>query len=255
MADEPWDESDPVKTRKRKGRGRTTAKAKPVAPYDPDLLKAARQCFDRETGIRVPIEDLATYREALAQYHLYPETKFLNGKHRDRGPTVRRHVKIGVTDIHYIGKEANELDEQVFLGFDPEAQPEYGMESEAYSELLAKVRHIVSARKLPAINQATGVSTRYLRDIRRGAANVTVATLKLIERAIPAVEAAHTQQRGKERQLLDWARAECDRVRGAGIGSKIGRRSGKFGKGAIEKAGAEPSALCSNREPQEAKQV
>jgi hypothetical protein len=73
--------------------------------------------------------------EALAQYHLYPESKFLNGRHRDRGPTQRRHVKIGITDIHYIGKEANELEEQVFFGFDPEAQPEYGMEDEAYPRL------------------------------------------------------------------------------------------------------------------------
>lgn len=91
-------------------------------------MKAARNCIDRQTGIRIPIADLETYRGALAQYHLYPESKFLNGRRLDRGLTERRHVKISIRDIHYIGKEANELEEQIFLGFDPEAQPDYGME-------------------------------------------------------------------------------------------------------------------------------
>ena len=73
-------------------------KVRPVAPYDPDPLKAAKKCFDRETGKRVSVDDLETYREALAQYHLYPETKFANGQHRDHGPTQGRHIKIDVTD-------------------------------------------------------------------------------------------------------------------------------------------------------------
>lgn len=95
MAAQPSDEEDAAKTRNRNRRLRSTQKAKPVAPYDPDPLKAARKCFDRLSGKRIPIDDLETYREALAQYHLYPETKFLNGRRRDHGPTVRRHVKIG----------------------------------------------------------------------------------------------------------------------------------------------------------------
>jgi len=212
MADEPLDEEYAAQKRKRNRRLRRTQKAKPVAPYDPDPLKAATKCFDRLSGKRMPIVDLQTYREALAQYHLFPETKFLNGRHRDQGPTVRRHVEIGITDIHYIGKEANELDEQVFLGFDPEAQPEYGMESGAYAELLSNVRGFVGVHKLHAISQATGISARYLRDIRGGAANVTVATLKVVERAIPQIEAAHAEQHVRAQQLLDWARAECNRM-------------------------------------------
>lgn len=47
----------------------------------------------------------------------------------------------------------------------------------------------------------------------RWAANVTVATLKKIERAIPAIEAAQAEQHGDEQQLLEWARAERDRIR------------------------------------------
>ena len=212
MADEPWEEGQLAETRKRRRRARAADKTKPVAQYDPDPLKAARQCFDRETGKRVPIDDLETYREALAQYHLYPETKFLNGGYRDRGPTVRRHVKIELTDIHYIGKEANELDEQVSLGFDPEVQPEYGMESEAYAKLLANVRGALTSYYLEAASKATGVSIRYLRKIRDGLANATVAILTRIGSAVPALEASHIQAVAYEQRLLAWARSECDRI-------------------------------------------
>ena len=55
-----------------------------------------------------------TYAEALAQYHLRPEAKFLNGDFCDRGRTERRHVI--ATQIVHIGKEANKWEEHYFLG-------------------------------------------------------------------------------------------------------------------------------------------
>ena len=163
-------------------------------------------------GKRVSPSLLETYRESLAQYHLYPETKFLNGRHRDRGPTERRHIKISFSDVHYIGKETNELDEQVFLGFDPEAQPEYGMEREAYAKLLSDVQQATKAYKLGAISTISGISTRYLRKICSGTANVSVEILQRITSVIPDLQAAHTERGTQERQLLDWARAEADRI-------------------------------------------
>jgi hypothetical protein len=116
-------------------------------------MKAARQCIDRQTGKRVSAGDLETYRGALAQYHLYSESKFLNGRRLDPGLTVRRHVKINARDIHYIGKEANELDEQIFLGFDLEAQPDYGMESGVNDELRSTVQDAVNKYDLLAISE------------------------------------------------------------------------------------------------------
>jgi hypothetical protein len=53
----------------------------------------------------VGASELLTYAEALAQYHLRPESKFLNGDFSDRGRTERRHVI--ATQIVHIGKEAN----------------------------------------------------------------------------------------------------------------------------------------------------
>ena len=113
----------------KKGRRPKPHPLKPVAPFNKDVIKASRDAFDRETGKFVSSEELKTYREALAQYHLSPESKFLNGEHDDHGRTERRHVH--VTDVVHIGKEANKWEEQFFTGFDEEAQIEYGADPNA----------------------------------------------------------------------------------------------------------------------------
>ena len=74
------------------------------------LFSAVRQrhlhCpFD--TGERIRPEQLKTYAEVLAQYHLSPEGKFANGSFLDRGRTERRHVV--ATGFAWIGKEANRI--------------------------------------------------------------------------------------------------------------------------------------------------
>ena len=68
----------------------------------------------RGTGKAIPANELKTYAEALAQCHLRPEAKFLNGDFCDRGRTERRHVV--ATQLLHIGKEANKWEEQHFLG-------------------------------------------------------------------------------------------------------------------------------------------
>jgi hypothetical protein len=230
---------------RRRNRG-SAGTMRPVAAYNSDSLAAARTCFDRASaGVPVSMDDLATYREALAQYHLYPESKFLNGRHRDRGPTQRRRVKIGLTDIHYIGKEANELEEQVFFGFDPEAQPEYGMEGDAYSDLLAKVKECLTAQRLTNVSAAVGVSARYLRQIRDGAPNVRVEILKKIESAMPRLEAVRAAEGDREQRLLDWARAERDRIGLRAFASKLATDPANLGKVLGGSRRASPALLAS----------
>ena len=74
-----------------------------------------------------------TYAEALAQYHLRPEAKFLNGDFCDRGRTERRPVF--ATQIIHIGKEANKWEERYLLGEDEEAEIEYGAaENDSFME-------------------------------------------------------------------------------------------------------------------------
>jgi hypothetical protein len=100
---------------------------RPIAPFDTDHAKAIRNCFDRETGAIVHAKQLKTYRGALAQYHLHPEMKFLDADYTDRGPTRRRHIHVAA--VHLIGKEADRLEEQFYLGLNPEAEVSYGIDT------------------------------------------------------------------------------------------------------------------------------
>jgi DNA polymerase family B len=136
----------------KRGRPRRQSAVKPVAPFDKDVRKAARFAFDRETGNSVRANSLATYANALAQYHLRPESKFLNGDFFDRGRTERRHVV--AAQILHIGKEANRWEEQYFLGPDDEAEIEYGVGQTAddlnvgLRELCRELGERETARKL-----------------------------------------------------------------------------------------------------------
>jgi transcriptional regulator with XRE-family HTH domain len=100
-------------------------KPKPISPFDKDLDRALENARDRDTGRVVELEELKTYAEALEQYHVHPEAKFLNGDFVDRGTTERRHVFVRVEEIQLIGKEANRWEEQFFVGLDDEAPVTY----------------------------------------------------------------------------------------------------------------------------------
>jgi hypothetical protein len=93
----------------RSGRPKSAERLAPIAPYDSDPARALSKVFDRVTGEAIYPEQLKTYAEALAQYHLSPELKFANGDHLDRGRTERRHIV--ATGVVWIGKEANRVGE------------------------------------------------------------------------------------------------------------------------------------------------
>jgi hypothetical protein len=152
---EPW-------TPKR-GRPPKSSPVRPVAPFSRNISEAAKTAFDRETDKRVEPDLLITYSEALAQYHLRPEAKFLNGDFFDRGRTERRHV-VAVQILH-IGKEANKWEEQNFLGADDEAEIEYGVGRTAggldsrLSELTRELGEREAARKLALLWQIEDMLT------------------------------------------------------------------------------------------------
>jgi hypothetical protein len=139
---------------------------RPVAPYDTDINQAAEKCFDRENGEPVSLDLLKTYQEALAQYPLHPETKFLNGAPYDRGPTQRRHIE--AVGINCIGKEASRWEEQWHLGLDLDAQIDYGMLPESLKQLHSGLK---SAAKMPSereLAKKAGVSRMTLSKLLRG---------------------------------------------------------------------------------------
>jgi hypothetical protein len=96
----------------KRGRPRKPSPVRPVAPFSRNICEATKTAFDRESGRQVEPDRLITYAETLAQYHMRPEAKFLNGEHTDRGRTARRHII--VVQILHIGKEANKWEEQHF---------------------------------------------------------------------------------------------------------------------------------------------
>jgi hypothetical protein len=131
-----------ITPRPRKGRPRKVSPAKPVAPFAKESAAIATTAFDRISGRPVPSGELQSYRGALAQYHLHPESKFLNGDYVDRGTTQRRHIRASA--IHYIGKEANEIDRQQVLGVDSELDPEYGLSGDSVAQISAALTELVA---------------------------------------------------------------------------------------------------------------
>jgi hypothetical protein len=116
---------------------------KPIAPFDKCIATAIRRAFDRQTGRPICASELRTLGEARAQYHLHPESKFLNGDFCDHGTTGRRHVQ--VTGTRHIGKEANDWERQAVLGLNAESEPTYGFGT-ADPVVLAKELHPMIVR-------------------------------------------------------------------------------------------------------------
>jgi hypothetical protein len=144
----------------KRGRPRKQSLIKPVGPFDKNMRKAAQFAFDRETGNSVSTDSLMTYAEALAQYHLRPEAKFLNGDFFDRGRTERRHVF--ASQIIHIGKQANKWEERYFLGEDEDAEIEYGVDESATS-LGLKIGTLCDAIGERAAAKRLGISRTALR--------------------------------------------------------------------------------------------
>jgi hypothetical protein len=140
---------------------------RPAAPFDSDLPKAIARAFDRETGKAVPREALKSYRQVLAQFHLHPESKFLNGNFTDTGPTRRRHVQ--VSDVRNIGKEADHWEEQFFLGLDPYDLIDYGMTPGDPVELIDLVHAGAKKVRQRELARRIGVSRGTLSKLLRGA--------------------------------------------------------------------------------------
>ncbi|WP_374139745.1 hypothetical protein, partial [Sphingomonas sp. 32-62-10] len=125
-----------------KGRRKKPPRLKPVAPFDRDHDKAITSAFDRDTGKPVPASSLKSYADALAQYHLRPESKFLNGNFIDRGKTLRRHVEM--TETSHIGKESHDWERQAMIGLSVDSEIGYGIAAGERSELVEKLREFMA---------------------------------------------------------------------------------------------------------------
>ena len=159
-----------------------------VAPYDSDRKRAASRCFDRRTGRPVPVTILATYGEAISDYHLHSESKFENGELFARGVTRRRHVQ--AVAVEYIGKEANRWEEQFFLGAAPEAQIEYGNSPAARKAILKVIKRAARKFGMTALADAAQLSRQQLTTLIGKKGNPRPATIVRLMRAVAELEIA-----------------------------------------------------------------
>ncbi len=177
---------------------------RPVSAYDGNLSKAVEACFDRESGEPVPQEQLRSYRDALAQYHLHPESKFHNGDYADRGFTRRRHIRAIVTE--YIGKEANRWEEQFHLGLDLEAQTDYGLSPEGRERALEAARRVADTHGQRQLAAASGISLSELSAVLLGKRSPGPSTLTRLCMAVSRLQRAESEGVEQARSVLEEVR-------------------------------------------------
>ena len=184
---------------------------RPIAPYSRNPQDAAANCFDRVTGQPIAAHRLKTYRNALAQYHLRPEMKFRNGDYVDRGFTQRRHVD--VVGIRYIGKEANRLEEQYFMGLQPDAQVDYGLGCDGFDELLIEFRELVGKfgqrRVATELEISRGCVGKLCKDDFEA---ITPRLFKAVQSGIPKLRKAKFDEAQREFSLRQMVTSEIAEI-------------------------------------------
>lgn len=156
--------SERVVAAPRRGRRKKIGKIKPIAPFDTDHAIALASAFDRDTGKPVAAAALKTYASALAQYHLSPESKFLNADYDDRGTTIRRHVLM--TETRHIGKESHDWERQAVLGLSLDSEVAYGASTDdvpdgvrtcvgQFGERMTAMALHISAKQLKAVTSVS----------------------------------------------------------------------------------------------------
>ncbi len=180
---------------------------RPVSAYDKDPEKTVDGCFDRETGKPVPRDRLKSYRDALARYHLHPESKFHNADYTDRGLTRRRHVRATVAE--YIGKEANRWEEQYHLGLDLMAQTEYGLSPEGRDRAREAARRVADTHGQRQLAAAAGVSLSELSAVLLDKHSANLSTLTKLCEAVSRLQRVERDQAEQTRSVLEEARRQC----------------------------------------------
>ena len=113
---------------------------------------------------------------------MHPEVKFLNGDFVDRGTTRRRHIY--AMAVRNIGKEANEWEEQFYLGFDEDEQIDYGLAPVGSKRLLGALRaEVQAAGGQRRVARESGVARRTVERLMRGE-NIRRSTVTRILRTL-----------------------------------------------------------------------
>jgi len=210
----------------RKTRSARVKPIKPIALFERDLPKAVETAFDRDSGRAIRPHRLKSYTDALSNYHLHPESKFLSGDYLDRGTTRRRHVR--VVTVQHIGKESNDWERQAVLGLSADAQPIYGVGALDPLELSGELQPMVGRWGVAACARAFGVSAATLRSIVEGSGRTSERSFKCVAARLSDAQ-----------RLFQWV----DEERRVQIGN-LQTLIDQFGlRGAARQLGKDPSNL------------
>lgn len=169
-----------AKSRGQLGTNATAELPRAVAPFDRDPDVAVMQCFDRQTGQLVRPQSLKSYRQALAQYHLHPEAKFLGGDYADSGILERRHIR--AVSVEHIGKEANRWEEQFHLGEDPRAQIVYGQSEREQKRIERQIRESIRQKGVRTVARESRLSVGLVSGILTGKNSISERSTKRLAR-------------------------------------------------------------------------
>jgi hypothetical protein len=156
----------------------------------------------------VPRAWLRTYAEALCQYAIHPETKFLGGAHGQTGPLKRRHVFATVPE--YIGKESDRWEEDSHFGADEDSAIPYGVAPADRTTMTETIARAIRVEKLGVKRLAkhARVADRAVTRAVGGDPSISGDDLLGLYRA---VEELLILRRAKDEQvadLLEWAKAQ-----------------------------------------------
>jgi hypothetical protein len=192
-----------------------------AAPYDRDPARAAARAFDRRLkDVRVPLRWLKSYGRSLSHYHLHPEAKFWGGDWTDAGTLRRRHVV--ATGFQHLGKEADQFEEQLFIGEDDDAEIEYGVSAADRAEMVATIKSAKSRFGVRRLCREAGVADRTLSGAVSGFRIVADRALADLVAAADRLAHAETIRILEERRLLAWAQACVRRETLNGFARRIG---------------------------------
>ncbi|HLY66826.1 MAG TPA: hypothetical protein VKU60_14930 [Chloroflexota bacterium] len=153
---------------------------RPIAPFTRSPQEAEALAVDRQTGkpLGPDVALLATYAEALADFHVHPESKFDPDPHAV-GLLPRCHV---VPDgFRLIGKEANLADERAVFGSkDMDAAIEYASVGAAETSW----RDAFAGHSLSELGRHTGYSKTYLSLLLAGKRDLTEEVRMRFQRAV-----------------------------------------------------------------------
>ena len=198
--------------------------------------EALLSAFDRVSGAPISAGRLLTYQQALSDYHLNTESKFRNGGRFDSGRTERRHVE--VLSVVYIGKEADRLEEAVFLGL--ESDIEYPASPEGRAALVGEVLAAIKKFGRKKFEEASGLAPSHLSTIVNGAGTITPKTRVRLGSAVTVL----SEEAEETSRLLDRARNEIARIGLRPFGREIGEDPSNIARALkSQRAGRVPSSL------------